>query len=89
MKRRNKGHIILRVLREAAGLTQVELAEEIGAERKMVSRIETGQDIDPDTLRRWVDACGGVELIDWLVHHLQALRRYIELLTNTDYRAYA
>lgn len=89
MRRKPKGHIILRLLREASGMTQTELAEEIGADRFWVGRVEKGADIDHESLRRWVDACGGVEMLDWLIDHLRALRRYIKLLTDTDYRAYA
>ncbi|WP_008340795.1 helix-turn-helix domain-containing protein [Alicyclobacillus sendaiensis] len=89
MKRKPKGHIILRLLREAAGLSQVELGMEIGADRNVVSRIEAGQDIDPQTLQRWVDVCGGMEMLDWLIEHMRALRRYLHLLTRTDYHAYA
>lgn len=89
MKRKVRGHIILRVLREAAGLSQFELAEAMNTERKMVSRVEAGQAIDADMLQRWVDACGGLDMIDWLVRHLRALRRQIQLILNTDYHAYA
>lgn len=51
----------LRELREAAGLTQVELASRLQVSQNRVSRIEHG-DIERaqiDTLRRYVEALGG------------------------------
>ncbi|MCL6599535.1 MAG: helix-turn-helix transcriptional regulator [Alicyclobacillus macrosporangiidus] len=89
MKRGNKGHLILKLLREAAGLTQNDLAAAIPTDRYTIGRIEKGQRVDHDLLVAWVNACGGAKLIDWLIDHLRALREYVELLTNTDYRAYA
>jgi ribosome-binding protein aMBF1 (putative translation factor) len=51
----------LRELREASGLTQVELAARLGVSQNRVSRIEHG-DIERaqvDTLRKNVEAVGG------------------------------
>jgi transcriptional regulator with XRE-family HTH domain len=51
----------LRELREASGLTQVELAGRLHVSQNRVSRIEHG-DIDRaqvDTLRKYVEALGG------------------------------
>jgi predicted transcriptional regulator len=51
----------LRELREAVGLTQVELAETLDVSQNRVSRLEHG-DIERtqvDTLRRYVEAVGG------------------------------
>ena len=51
----------LRELREALGLTQVELAETLDVSQNRVSRLERG-DIERtqvDTLRRYVEAVGG------------------------------
>jgi predicted transcriptional regulator len=51
----------LRELREALGLTQVELADALDVSQNRVSRLEHG-DIERtqvDTLRRYVEAVGG------------------------------
>jgi len=51
----------LRELREALGLTQVEIAETLEVSQNRVSRLEHG-DIERtqvDTLRRYVEAVGG------------------------------
>lgn len=51
----------LRELREAAALTQVQLAERLEVSQNRVSRLEQG-DIERsqvDTLRRYVEAVGG------------------------------
>ncbi|SIS88989.1 helix-turn-helix domain-containing protein [Alicyclobacillus vulcanalis] len=89
MKRKPKGHLILRLLREAAGMSQTEIAMELGGDRFWVSRVENGGHIEPETVKRWVSVCGGVELIDWLIDHLRALKDYVRLLTDTDYYAFA
>lgn len=51
----------LRELREALGLTQVEIADALDVSQNRVSRLENG-DIERtqvDTLRRYVEAVGG------------------------------
>jgi predicted transcriptional regulator len=65
----------LRELREALGLTQVELADALDVSQNRVSRLEHG-DIERtqvDTLRRYVEAVGGqlhveVEIGDRRIH---------------------
>jgi len=51
----------LRELREALGLTQVELAETLEVSQNRVSRLEHGgiERTQVDTLRRYVEAVGG------------------------------
>lgn len=51
----------LRELREALGLTQVELAESLDVSQNRVSRLEHGdlERTQVDTLRRYVEAVGG------------------------------
>ncbi len=51
----------LRELREALGLTQVQLADALDVSQNRVSRLERGdlQRTQVDTLRRYVEAVGG------------------------------
>jgi predicted transcriptional regulator len=56
----------LRELREAAAVTQVELAERLQVSQNRVSRIERGdlERVQVDTLRRYVAALGGTLHVD-------------------------
>jgi DNA-binding XRE family transcriptional regulator len=62
----NGGHTIpfqpeaLRRLREARGITQSQLAELMGVRQAAISKIERRGDVSLDTLRRFVQALGGV-----------------------------
>jgi transcriptional regulator with XRE-family HTH domain len=60
-------HLSLRTLREAAGKTQVEVAQESQMDQADVSRLETRRDFDDcqvATLQRYVKALGGeLELV--------------------------
>ena len=59
----------LRELREAAGLTQAQLAERIGAGQRQVSKIENG-DLDSakiGTIRNYLQAVGGDMAIEYVV----------------------
>lgn len=60
-------HLTLRAIREAAGKTQVELAERAGMDQADVSRLERRDDFEDcqvATLRRYVEALGGeLELV--------------------------
>jgi predicted transcriptional regulator len=51
----------LRALREAAGVTQEELAEKVGADQSQISRLERqgGADARVSLLKRYVEALGG------------------------------
>jgi predicted transcriptional regulator len=51
----------LRALREAAGVTQEELAEKVGADQSQISRLERqgGGDARVSLLKRYVQALGG------------------------------
>ncbi len=51
----------LRELREALGLTQIELAETLDVSQNRISRLEHGdlERTQVDTLRRYVEALGG------------------------------
>lgn len=51
----------LRELREALGLTQIQLAEKLDVSQNRVSRLEHGdlERTQVDTLRRYVEAVGG------------------------------
>ncbi len=49
----------LKTLREAAGLTQEELAERIDVNQSQLSRIEKRDDFLVSTLQRYVEALGG------------------------------
>lgn len=51
--------ISLRTLRAALGVTQVELAAQLGLTQSQVSKIEGGQDHLISTLQRYADALGG------------------------------
>jgi transcriptional regulator with XRE-family HTH domain len=51
--------LLLRQWREAAGLTQRELAAKLGVVRSFVDRSESGtRRIDPVEFKRWCLACG-------------------------------
>lgn len=59
----------LRELREAAGLTQAELAKRIGVGQRQVSKIEHG-DLDNakiGTIRRYLEAVGGDLSIEYVM----------------------
>lgn len=59
----------LRELREAADLTQAELAERIGVGQRQVSKIEHG-DLDNakiGTIRRYLEAVGGSLAIEYVM----------------------
>lgn len=59
----------LRELREAAGLTQVQLAERIGVGQRQVSKIENG-DLDSakiGTIRGYLQAVGGGLSIEYVL----------------------
>lgn len=59
----------LRELREAADLTQAELAERIGVGQRQVSKIEHG-DLDNakiGTIRRYLEAVGGSLSIEYVM----------------------
>lgn len=59
----------LRELREAAGLTQAQLAERIGVGQRQVSKIENG-DLDSakiGTIRSYLAAVGGGMAIEYVI----------------------
>lgn len=59
----------LRELREAAGLTQAQLAERIGVGQRQVSKIESG-DLDSakiGTIRSYLEAVGGSMAIEYVI----------------------
>lgn len=49
----------LRAIREAAGKTQVEVAEELESTQAEISRFERRDDVRLSSLRRYVEALGG------------------------------
>lgn len=49
----------LRALREAAGLTQEELAQRVAVTQSELSKLERREDYRLSTLRRYVNALGG------------------------------
>lgn len=49
----------LRELREASGLTQVEMAERLESVQSSVARMEAGADSKLSTIRKYVTALGG------------------------------
>ncbi|TLF75977.1 helix-turn-helix domain-containing protein [Nocardia cyriacigeorgica] len=53
-----RGHQLAE-MRQAAGLTQVELAELLGLSQARVSKIESGEVSGIDTIRAYVSALGG------------------------------
>lgn len=69
--KRNK---LARVLREAAGLSQLRLACLLHVDRSRISRHESGEFVDSELLLATARACGGVRLIDLLVRELESLR---------------
>lgn len=50
--------MVLRKMREAAGLTQVGLAAELKVHRSVIGRAESGARVGGELLRRWLAACG-------------------------------
>jgi DNA-binding XRE family transcriptional regulator len=54
-----KKRVGLRSLREASGITQVDMAERMGVTQAQVSKIETGEDHRVSTLERYAEALGG------------------------------
>ena len=58
----------LRELREAAGLTQEQLAERIGVGQRQVSKIERGdlESAKVGTIRKYVEAVGGGLAIEYV-----------------------
>ena len=59
IKRGMEDAIALAQLREAAAVTQVELADRLGRNQSSVSRIERQDDLYLSTLREYVEALGG------------------------------
>jgi transcriptional regulator with XRE-family HTH domain len=59
MKRAMRDVLALSRLREARGMTQVELAGTLGVSQSNVSRIERQDDLYLSTLREYVEAMGG------------------------------
>lgn len=57
--RANELEMSLRELRDLAGVTQVDLAEDIGISQAELSRFENRGDVRMSTLRRYVEALGG------------------------------
>jgi transcriptional regulator with XRE-family HTH domain len=55
---------VLRSMREAAGLTQVGLAEILGRTQSYVSGAERGAKMDALQIRDWCQACG-TDLVAW------------------------
>ena len=49
----------LRALREAAGVTQEELAEKVAVDQSQISRLERQGDARVSLLKRYVEALGG------------------------------
>jgi predicted transcriptional regulator len=49
----------LRTLREAAGITQEELAEKVAVDQSQISRLERRGDARVSLLKRYVEALGG------------------------------
>jgi predicted transcriptional regulator len=49
----------LRALREAAGVTQEELAEKVEVDQSQISRLERQGDVRVSLLKRYVEALGG------------------------------
>ena len=49
----------LRALREAAGVTQEELAERVAVDQSQISRLERQGDVRVSLLKRYVEALGG------------------------------
>lgn len=59
IKRAMEDVVELAQLREAADVTQVQLAERLGRNQSTVSRIERQDDLYLSTLREYVEALGG------------------------------
>lgn len=58
-KRAMRLQVALAELREARGLSQTSVADELGTSRPNVSRIESEVDVRLSTLERYVEALGG------------------------------
>ncbi len=56
--------MLLAEIRKEAGLTQVDLAEELGIKQPSLSKLEAQEDMQISTLRRIIQALGGeLELV--------------------------
>jgi predicted transcriptional regulator len=77
----------LRDIRQAAGLTQVELAERLKIDQASVSRTEQRDDILVSTLRDYIEAMGGALRIDAkLGDRPFVVRSFEETAFRFDYR---
>ena len=56
---KNRPRFALAAVREAAGLTQVQIAKAMGKEQSTVSRVESGEDWLMSTLEAYAKALGG------------------------------
>jgi transcriptional regulator with XRE-family HTH domain len=71
--------MLLSQIREAAGLTQVEVASSLGIKQPTLSRIESQDDMQVSTLQRLVSALGGeLELIAHLPGRDISIRQFKE-----------
>ena len=71
--------MLLAEIRQAAGMTQSELAELLGIKQPTLSRLESQHDMQISTLRRLVDALGGeLEIIAHLPGGTIRIRQFEE-----------
>jgi transcriptional regulator with XRE-family HTH domain len=62
MTKRIAGGRVLAAARKAAGLTQEQLAKDLGVAKMTVSRIERNVQGSSDGLKiRWIERCGGAK----------------------------
>ena len=85
MEMKNK---VLRALKAYRGLTAEQIAANIPASRTWVVSIECGRVRNVDWLGRYVDALGGVGVINQLIEALQRLRDMILAVRDGDHLLY-
>lgn len=78
MKRSKRRHVLAIILRDAAGLTQGEVARNRRRDRSTISRLESGEVENDELLFELIELYGGIPLIDRLLEILRRARDWYE-----------
>jgi len=65
-------NLVEALIRAGSGHTQESLAQSIGVDRSVISRLENGANVPDELLLTIIDVCGGLRLIDMLIDQLRA-----------------